>query len=144
MPRMSRPARPGDDHLPTQFARRLALELLHDARVDALWLEGADDSIQWPPYRELDVHLSIPEPQLQALRGEFHALLTRAGGVTEFSQQAAPLQGFAGSAKLADGSSLTYRLERSSQIAKVPRRAVNVLLDRTGGLLIPALSFEPR
>ena len=49
-----------------------------------------------------------------------------------------------GSAKLPDGTPLSYRLERSSQIAKVPRRGVNVLLDRSGGLLVPALSFEKK
>ncbi|HEX5010284.1 MAG TPA: hypothetical protein VFY71_07775 [Planctomycetota bacterium] len=140
----SRPAGRGADHHPTQFVRRLVLELLHDPRVDAFWLEGEDESIQWPPYARLDLHFSVPEPYLQAVRGEFLATLRRADAVTDFSQQDAPLQGFAGSAKLSDGTPLTYRLERSSQIAKVPRRAVNVLLDRSGGLLVPALSFEKR
>jgi hypothetical protein len=140
----SRPAGRGADHHPTQFVRRLVLELLQDPRVDAFWLEGDDDSIQWPPYARLDLHFSVPEPHLQAVRGEFLAMLRRADAVTDFSQQDAPLQGYAGSAKLSDGTPLSYRLERSSQIAKVPRRAVNVLLDRSGGLLVPALSFEKR
>jgi hypothetical protein len=135
--------RPPDD-AGTAFVRRLAAALAADARVEGLWLEGPDDSIQWPPYRLLDIHLAIAEPNLQAVRGEFAQILARAGAGADYSQQAAPLQGYAGSAKLADGTPLTYRLERSSQIAKVPRRAVNVLLDRSGGLLIPSLSFEPR
>ena len=131
-------------HAPTDFVRRLSAELAGDARIEGLWLEGDDDSIQWPPYARLDLHFSVPEPHLQAVRGEFLAMLRRADAVTDFSQQDAPLQGYAGSAKLSDGTPLSYRLERSSQIAKVPRRAVNVLLDRSGGLLVPALSFEKR
>jgi hypothetical protein len=134
----------GADHLPTAFVRRLSAALAGDARVEALWLEGADDAIQWPPYRALDLHLSIAEPDLQAVRADFERLLRGADALSEFSQQAAPLQGFAGTGKLSDGTPLTYRLERSSQIAKVPRRAVNILLDRSGGLLLAALSFEPR
>ena len=140
----SRPANRGADHHPTQFVRRLVLELLHDPRIEAFWLEGDDESIQWPPYARLDLHLSLAEPNLQAVRGEFLAMLRRADAVSDFSQQDAPLQGYAGTAKLSDGTPLSYRLERSSQIAKVPRRAVNVLLDRSGGLLVPALSFEKR
>ena len=139
-----RPAGRGADHHPTQFVRRLVLELLQDPRVDAFWLEGDDDSIQWPPYARLDLHFAIAEPDLPGVRTELLALLRRADAVTDFSQQEAPLQGFAGTARLSDGTPLSYRLERSSQIAKVPRRAVNVLLDRSGGLLVPALSFEKR
>ena len=51
------------------------------------------------------------------------------------------IKGFAGSARLSDGSEVTYRVERTSQIAKVPRRVVNVLLDRSGGLLIALLTL---
>lgn len=134
----------GDDHLPTRFVRQLVAELLADPRVEAFWLEGDDDSIQWPPYARLDLHFSVPEPHLQAVRSELLATFQRAGGVSDFSQQEAPLQGYAGAARLADGTPLSYRVERSSQVAKVPRRAVNVLLDRSGGLLLPALSFERR
>ena len=135
---------PGDDHLPTRFVRRLVAELVGDQRIGGLWLEGEDDSIQWPPYARLDLHFAIAEPDLPAVRAELLAMLRRADAVTDFSQQDAPLQGFAGTARLSDGTPLSYRLERSSQIAKVPRRAVNVLLDRSGGLLVPALSFEKR
>ena len=46
-----------DDHLPTRFVRRLVTELLQEPRVEAFWLEGDDDSIQWPPYARLDLHL---------------------------------------------------------------------------------------
>jgi hypothetical protein len=134
----------GADHVPTSFVRRLSAALASDARIEALWLEGADESIQWPPYCVIDVHVSVAEPNLPAVRAEFEALLRAADAITEYSQQAAPLQGFAGTAKLSDGTPLTYRLERSSQVAKVPRRAVNILLDRSGGLLLSALSFEPR
>jgi len=136
-----------DDHAPTQFVRRLAAALSADARIEGLWLEGEDDSIQWPPYRVLDLHLAIAEPNLAAVKRDLQALLAAADGAAslrDFSQQDAPLQGFAGTAVLSDGTPLRYRLERTSQIAKVPRRAVNVLLDRSGGLLIPALSFEKR
>jgi hypothetical protein len=129
-------------HPPTDFVRRLSAELAGDARVEGLWLEGDDDSIQWPPYARLDLHFAVAEPHLQAVRHALHEILQRAGPVADFSQQDAPLQGYAGTARLPDGTPLTYRLERTSQIAKVPRRAVNVLLDRSGGLLIPALSFE--
>jgi hypothetical protein len=131
-------------HAPTDFVRRLSAELAGDARIEGLWLEGDDDSIQWPPYARLDLHLAVAEPELQAVRQALHAILQRADTVTDFSQQDAPLQGYAGTARLSDGTPLTYRIERTSQIAKVPRRAVNVLLDRSGGLLIPALSFEQR
>ena len=124
--------------------RRLCAALAGDARIEGLWLEGDDDSIQWPPYSRLDLHFAVAEPNLQAVRLQLHELLQRAGPVSEFSQQDAPLQGYAGTAKLSDGTALTYRLERTSQIAKVPRCAVNVMLDRSGGLLIPALSFERR
>lgn len=140
----ARKPRPGDDHHPTRFVRQLVAVLVSDTRISALWLEGDDDSIQWPPYARLDLHFSIAEPELPGVRAELLALLRRADSVTDFSQQEAPLQGFAGTARLSDGTPLSYRLERSSQIAKVPRRAVNVLLDRSGGLLVPALSFEKR
>lgn len=144
---MTRPPPPsarGAGHAPTAFVRRLSAALAGDPRVEGLWLEGEDDSIQWPPYARLDLHFAVPEPQLQAVRQGLHELLQSAGPVSDFSQQDAPLQGYAGTAKLADGTPLTYRIERTSQIAKVPRRAVNVLLDRSGGLLLPALSFEKR
>ena len=131
-------------HAPTDFVRRLSAALAGDARIEGLWLEGEDDSIQWPPYSRLDLHLAVAEPELQSVRRALHELLQQAGPVTDFSQQDAPLQGYAGTARLSDGTPLTYRIERTSQIAKVPRRAVNVLLDRSGGLLIPALSFEQR
>ena len=137
---MTRPA----EHPPTEFVRRITAALAADPRVEGLWLEGDDDSIQWPPYARLDLHFAVAEPHLQDLRQALHELLQQAGPVSDFSQQDAPLQGYAGSAKLSDGTPLSYRLERSSQIAKVPRRAVNVLLDRSGGLLVPALSFEKR
>ena len=124
--------------------RRVAAALVEDARIEGLWLEGDDDSIQWPPYARIDLHFAVAEPNLQAVRLQLHEMLKRAGPVSDFSQQDAPLQGYAGTAELSDGTPLTYRIERTSQIAKVPRRAVNVLLDRSGGLLIPALSFERR
>jgi len=139
------PPRPkGADHPPTVFVRRLCAALAGDARIEGLWLEGEDDSIQWPPYARIDLHFAVAEPNLQAVRQALREILQQAGPIGDYSQQEAPLQGYAGTAKLADGTPLTYRLERTSQIAKVPRRAVNVLLDRSGGLLIPALSFEPR
>jgi hypothetical protein len=132
------------EHEPTAFVRRLTTLLVDDPRVEGLWLEGDDDRIQWPPYERVDVHVAVPEPHLPSLRDEWIGLLARAGPVRDASQQDAPLQGYAGTAVLPDGTTLTYRLERTSQIAKVPRRTVNVLLDRSGGLLVPALSFEPR
>ena len=144
---MTRPSTPrprGAEHPPTVFVRKLAAALLGDARIEGLWLEGDDDSIQWPPYARIDLHFAVAEPDLQAVRLQMHEILEDAGPIGDFSQQDAPLQGYAGTARLRDGTPLTYRLERTSQIAKVPRRAVNVLLDRSGGLLIPALSFEKR
>ena len=137
------PARPADHHA-TAVVRGLVTAVLDDARIESFWLEGDDDSIQWPPYRALDLHFAVPEPHLDGVRRDLAALLARADAVTEFSQQQAPLQGWAGSARLSDGSPLSYRIERTSQVAKVPRRAVNILVDRSGGLLLAALSFEPR
>ena len=134
----------GDEQPATRFVRRLVTELLQEPRVEAFWLEGDDDSIQWPPYARLDLHFSVPEPHLQAVRTELLAMLCRAEPVTDFSQQEAPLQGYAGTAKLADGTPLSYRIERTSQVGKVPRRTVNLLLDRTHGLLRGTLSFERR
>ena len=136
-------ARP-QSHSPTDFVRRLSAALVDDARIEGLWLEGEDDSIQWPPYARLDLHFAVAEPNLQAVRLQLREILQHAGATGDFSQQEAPLQGYAGTATLAGGMPVTYRIERTSQIAKVPRRAVNVLLDRSGGLLIPALSFEKR
>jgi len=72
---VSRPA----EHPPTDFVRRITAALAADPRVEGLWLEGDDDSIQWPPYARLDLHFSVPEPHLQAVRGEFLAMLRRAG-----------------------------------------------------------------
>ena len=141
---MATPQGRADDQLPTRFVRRLVTELLQEPRVEAFWLEGDDDSIQWPPYARLDLHFSVPEPHLQGVRTELLAMLCRAEPVTDFSQQDAPLQGCAGTARLADGTPLAYRIERTSQVGKVPRRAVNLLLDRTHGLLRGALSFERR
>lgn len=144
-PSAPRPRGPrGADHAPTVFVRKLCAALLSDARIEGLWLEGDDDSIQWPPYARIDLHFAVAEPHLQAVRLQLHEILEHAGPVSDFSQQDAPLQGYAGTARLSDGTPLTYRVERTSQIAKVPRRAVNMLLDRSGGLLIPALSFEKR
>jgi hypothetical protein len=130
------------DPAPTAFVVRLAAQLADDARVEGLWLEGDDDSVQWPPYEPIDLHFAVPEPFLEAFRQDLPAILARAGDVTDFSQQQAPLQGWAGTSRLPDGTPLTYRLERTSQLGKLPRRAVNLLLDRTGGLLLTALSFE--
>lgn len=132
-----------DDHPATAFVHRLAAILDADERVEYLWLEGEDDSIQWPPYEHLDIHVGVPEPGLDSLRREFGEVLARAGEVGDYSQQDAPLQGFAGTATLADGTPLTYRLERTSQMAKVPRQAVNVLLDNTG-MLLASLDTPPR
>ncbi len=133
---------PFADHAPTTFVGALTAALAADARVEGLWLEGDDDSIQWPPYERLDLHFAVPEPSLESLRTDLESLFSTAGGTTEFSCQQAPLQGYAGHARLPDGTQVTWRLERTSQIAKVPRRAVNVLIDRSNGLLVPALSFE--
>ncbi len=130
------------DHVPTAFVQRLASQLANDPRVEALWLEADDDRIQWPPYALLDLHFGVPENELESVRRDLGDLLMHAGTVSDFSQQEAPLKGFAGSARLPDGTALTYRIERMSQVGKVPRRSVNVLIDRTGGLLIPTLSFE--
>lgn len=129
-------------HLPTAFVRAVAARLVSDERIEAFWIEGDDDSIQWPPYPTLDLHFAVPEPHVESLRNGLAALFAEFDALVDFSQQEAPLKGFAGSAVLSDGTPLRYRIERTSQIAKVPRRHVNVLLDRTGGLLIPTLSFE--
>ncbi len=131
------------DHPPTRFVRSLVAALAADARIEGLWLEDETAAIQWPPYRRLDLHFAVPEPALAAVKDELAALLSAHDPITEFSAQEAPLQGYAGTARLSDGTRLTWRLERTSQIAKVPRRAVNILLDRSGGLLLPALSFAP-
>ncbi|RKY19358.1 MAG: hypothetical protein DRQ55_10850 [Planctomycetota bacterium] len=130
------------DHHPTTFVRALVARLVADERVQALWLEGEQDAIQWPPYATLDLHFAVPEPHLEALRGELAGLFEALDGVTDFSQQQAPLKGYAGSAVLSDGTPLSYRVERTSQVGKLPRRAVNVLIDRTGGMLMPGFSFE--
>jgi hypothetical protein len=135
------PTPPGAHHA-TDFVHKLAARLANDTRIEGFWIEGADDSIQWPPYAVLDLHFAVPEPFVEAVRGELLALLTSVDAVTDFSQQDAPLKGFAGAATLSDGTPLTYRIERTSQVGKVPRRAVNVLLDRSNGQLTPGLSFE--
>jgi hypothetical protein len=134
----------GAEHPPTAFVRQLSAALAGDARIEGFWLEADDDTIQWPPYARLDLHFAVPEPHLQSVRQQMQQLLAGAGASRDFSQQDAPLQGYSGTAALADGTRLSYRIERTSQIAKVPRRSVNVLLDRSGGLLIPSLSFEKR
>lgn len=131
------------DHHPTAFVRALTRLLDADSRVEFAWLEGPDSSIQWPPYQLLDLHLAAPEPFIEPLRRELAELLGQVDTLTDFSQQEAPLKGFAGSAVLSDGTPLSYRIERTSQIAKVPRRSVNVLIDRSGGLLLPSLDYQP-
>jgi len=128
-------------HLPSDFVHRLAARLAGDARIEGFWLEHDDASIQWPPYARLDLHFAVPEPEVEAVRSSLEALLRSLDAISAFEQQAAPFKGFAGRAVLSDGSLLSYRIERTSQIAKVPRRHVNLLLDRSGGLLVPALSF---
>ena len=138
---MPRPPRPGE-HLATDFVHGLSALFAGDDRMEGFWLEGADDGIQWPPYAHLDLHFAAAEPHMEGLRDALPELFAQVDTVTDFSRQDAPLKGYAGSATLSDGTPLTWRLERTSQIAKVPRRHVNVLLDRSGGLLIPALSFE--
>jgi hypothetical protein len=138
---MHKHLRPGK-HLATDFVHGLSALLADDTRVEAFWLEAGDDTIQWPPYEQLDLHFAATEPHMAALRDELESILSRVDPVRDFSRQDAPLKGFAGSAVLSDGSPMTWRLERTSQIAKVPRRCVNVLLDRSAGLLITTLSFE--
>jgi hypothetical protein len=123
------------EHHATGFVHRIAAILDADERVEYLWLEGEDDSVQWPPYERVDLHVGVPEPGLDSLRREFGEVLGRADAISDYSQQDAPLQGFAGTATLSDGTPITYRLERTSQICKVPRKAINVLLDGTGMLL---------
>jgi len=132
---------PTEPHVPTDFVRRLTALLADDRRIVGMWLEGDDAGVQFPPYERIDLHVTLAEPDLPGFADELGELLARADAVTDFSRQAAPLKGFAGTAVLSDGTPITYRLERSSQIGKVPRRHVNVLLDATG-LLVPALSFE--
>ncbi|MDG2148142.1 MAG: hypothetical protein P8N09_01325 [Planctomycetota bacterium] len=136
------PPTPPGSHLGTDFVHQLATCLRDDERIEGYWLEAGDTSIQWPPYQPLDLHFAVPEPFVDGVRHELRAVMESINAVTEFSQQEAPLKGFAGSAKLSDGTPLTYRIERTSQIGKVPRRAVNVLLDRSGGQLMPGLSYE--
>ncbi len=136
-----RPTPPGAHHA-TDFVHRLAALLTADQRVEGFWIEGDDDSIQWPPYTQLDLHFAVPEPFVDGIRAELLQTLESLDAVSDFSQQDAPLKGYAGSAQLSDGTQLTYRVERTSQVGKVPRRAVNMLLDRSNGQLLPGLSFE--
>jgi hypothetical protein len=136
-----KPTPPGAHHA-TDFVHRLAACLTDDSRFEGFWIEGEDASIQWPPYEQLDLHFAVPEPYVEAVRGELLGLMETVDAVRDFSQQDAPLKGFAGSAMLSDGTPLSYRIERTSQVGKVPRRAVNVLLDRSGGQLLPGLSYE--
>ncbi len=130
------------DHVPTAFVQALARALIDDDRVHGLWLEGRDASIHWPPFEPLDIHFAIPEPDVAAFCAGLEALFAACGETTDFQLGEAPLQGFAGIATLPDGTLLTYRVERMSQVGKVSRKEVNLLLDRTEGLLIPTLSFE--
>ncbi len=134
--------KPKDDHLGTRVIRKLTAKFVGDSRVEGMWLEGDSDTINWPPYAAIDLHLAIPEPSLASFAKEFQSALEDIDTLSDFSQQEAPLKGFAGTATLSDGMEITYRIERTSQIAKVPRQVVNVLLDSSAGLLIPALSFE--
>jgi hypothetical protein len=129
-------------HLPTDFVRAFVRRIAEDPRWQFVWLEGVNDSILWPPYEQLDLHMAVAEPDLESVRHDLPKLFSELDSVSEFSQQAAPLKGWAGSAVLSDGTRLTYRIERASQLAKVPRRCVNVMIDRSGGLLIPSFSFE--
>lgn len=128
-------------HLPTDFVRAFVRRIADDNRFQFVWLEGEDDRIQWPPYEQLDLHLAVPEPDIESVRHDLLSLLSAYDEVRDFSQQEAPLKGFAGSAVLSDGTSLSYRIERTSQLAKVPRRGVNVLIDRSGGLLLASFSY---
>lgn len=130
-------------HPPTEFVRALARRFADDARVEGLWLEGEDDSIQWPPYPTLDIHLAVPEPSVDPIRQELLGIVAELDpGASELSQQEAPLKGFAGTGRLGDGTPFSYRIERTSQVGKLPRRAVNLLLDRSNGMLLPGMSFE--
>lgn len=129
-------------HLPTDFVHAFIRRVAEDQRWQFIWLEGETDSILWPPYQQLDLHIAVAEPDVDSVRRDLHGLFSEFDKVRDFSQQEAPLKGWAGSAVLSDGTPLTYRVERASQLAKVPRRWVNVMVDRSGGLLIPSLSFE--
>ena len=129
-------------HLPTDFVRAFVRRIASDQRMQYVWLEGDDDSILWPPYQHLDLHMAVPEPDLDSVRHDLAGLFAELDEVQDFSQYEAPLKGWAGSASLSDGTPLSYRIERTSQLAKVPRRAVNVLIDRSGGLLLASFSYE--
>lgn len=129
-------------HLPTDFVRAFVRRIEADQRMQYVWLEGDDDSILWPPYQHLDLHMAVPEPDVESVRHDLAGLFAELDAVRDFSQYDAPLKGFAGSVVLSDGAPLSYRIERTSQLAKVPRRAVNVLIDRSGGLLLASFSYE--
>ncbi|MFT7463569.1 MAG: hypothetical protein ACI9EF_001914 [Pseudohongiellaceae bacterium] len=129
-------------HHPTDFVRGFVRRIEADQRMQYVWLEGDDDTILWPPYRTLDLHLGVPEPDVEAVRQELAALFGSVDEISDFSQFDAPLKGWAGTARLSDGTALTYRIERTSQLAKVPRRVVNVLIDHSGGLLLSSFSYE--
>lgn len=129
-------------HHPTEFVRAFVRRIEADQRLQFVWLEGDDESILWPPYETLDLHLAVPEPDLESVRRDLAGLFGDIDEVNGFSQQPAPLKGWAGQVSLSDGTPLSYRIERTSQLAKVTRRAVNVLIDRSGGLLLASFSYE--
>ena len=96
---------------------------LSDARIRALWIEGASMQSLRRPYAELEVHLATDEPSFSPVHSELEGLVGAAGeltdprwsDVTRFARQ---LEGSL------DGAPITVILEKTSLLAKRPRSAV--------------------
>jgi len=102
-----------------------------DPRVKALWLEGAEPGELRRPYRRLEVHLAADEPDFDAVLADLDRLVA---GPSVFSVEGrAEVPRFAREVRgLLDGRPVTAVLEKTSLLAKRPRAAVKVLMDRTG------------
>ena len=112
-------------------ADRMVEAAVGDPRVKALWLEGAEPGELRRPYRRLEVHLAADEPDFDAVLADLDRLVA---GPSVFSVEGrAEVPRFAREVRgLLDGRPVTAVLEKTSLLAKRPRAAVKVLMDRTG------------
>lgn len=112
---------------------RLVLAAAADARLRAVWLEGATLPEVRRPYTRLEVHLACDEPDFPAVVAGLEALAGGLGTLT--SPRWSDVPRFARQLDcLLDGAPATLVLEKSSLLAKRPRAVVVPLVDKTGHL----------
>lgn len=113
-----------------EIADRLIDWACTDARVQALWIEAATTSTLRRPYAQLEVHLAADEPDYPGVLLELRQGMKALPNAKVLSS--VETQRFARELRLeVDGQALVLIAEQSNLLAKRPRAAVVVLVDKT-------------